>query len=82
MYMLENVLIVVVGVVFIFWNKWLTRYMYSVKLKAASKGNAVREQVELLEGMLQKTGAGWVTKTLSLLGFVMVLYGGISLVVS
>jgi hypothetical protein len=82
MHMLENVLIVVVGVIFIVWNKWLTRYMYSVKLRAASKENVVRERVELLEGMLQKTSEGWVTKTLPLLGFAMVLYGGISLVFS
>jgi hypothetical protein len=79
--MLEDGLIITVGVTFIVWNRWLTRYMYTVKVKAASKSDAVRDQVALLEGILQSPGVAQVIKFLPLLGCVLILYGCISLVV-
>jgi hypothetical protein len=78
--MLEDGMIIAVGVAFIVWNRWLTRYMRIVKIKAASKGDAVREQVALFEEILQSRGVAQVNKFLPLLGCVLILYGCISLV--
>ena len=78
--MLENGLIVTVGIVLLLWRKWLSRYMRSVKQKAASKDDTVREEVLLFEGALQSPGVSWMIKILPLLGYVMVFYGVISLI--